>query len=125
MNIFDVIVLGVIQGITEFLPISLVRASGAGQISPERINAGCQPEVWLHLGTLVAVMVYFRRRIITIIQAFPGFSRRICGNRIGRFFGHHSGTLPAVIIGLSFKRYIERLFTLRICCRHANGDRLF
>jgi len=111
MNIFDVIILGVIQGITEFLPISSSGHLVLGKSLLHISTPGVSLEVWLHLGTLVAVMVYFRRRIITIIQALPGLSRPDMRQQDRTLlWALIVGTLPAVIIGLSFKRYIEEAF---------------
>ena len=74
MNIFEAIILGIIQGITEFLPVSSTgHLTVAGKlmniISPEH------PEQWtafiavIQLGTLAAVLIYFWKDIIKIINS--------------------------------------------------------
>ena len=122
MNIFEAIILGIIQGITEFLPISSTgHLTVAGKlmniISPEH------PEQWtafiavIQLGTLAAVLVYFRKDIINIINSFLNdnltsrkrFSEQSQDSKLGWLI--IVGTIPVVIIGLSFKHIIEGTLT--------------
>lgn len=111
MNFFDALILGVIQGLTEFLPIS---SSGHLVITQRLLGVsvpGLHLEIWLHLGTLVAVLVYFRRQIYTIVQAIlflagapePEKNRRL-------FWAVVIGTIPAGVIGVSLEKYIDRAF---------------
>jgi undecaprenyl-diphosphatase len=122
LNIFEAIVLGIIQGITEFLPISSTgHLTVAGKlmnlISPEH------PEQWtafiavIQLGTLAAVLVYFWKDIIKIINSFfndnltsrKKFSEQSQASKLGWLI--IIGTIPVVIIGLSFKHIIEGTLT--------------
>ena len=59
MHIFPVIILAIIQGITEFLPIS---SSAHLLITAEMLNLreNLSLDISLHLGTLMAVLIYFR-----------------------------------------------------------------
>ena len=63
MNIFESIILGIIQGLTEFLPISssghLVLAQHFLGIKME----GILFEIVLHLGTLVAILIYYQKEL--------------------------------------------------------------
>ncbi len=104
------IVLGIVQGLTEFLPIS---SSGhlvlvPGMLGWEEPALGLT--VMLHLGTLVALLIYFRTEIIGLILGFfgqgpdPAASRRIV-----RFLV--VGTIPAVIAGLAFNDFFEDSFS--------------
>lgn len=93
----DSIILGIIQGLTEFLPVS---SSGHLVIFQEILkfnSPGATFEVVLHLGTMLAVIIYFREKILNI--SFDHIKLIIIG------------TIPAVIVGLLFKDQIEALFS--------------
>lgn len=71
MEVWQAIVLGVVQGLTEFLPIS---SSGHLIIFPWLLDwetPGLSFDAALHLGTLLAVLVYFRDEILRMIRAIP------------------------------------------------------
>ncbi|MEA3487341.1 MAG: undecaprenyl-diphosphate phosphatase, partial [Thermodesulfobacteriota bacterium] len=70
MNLWEGILLGVIQGLTEFLPVS---SSGHLVIVQSFIKGFQQPgvlfDVMLHFGTLLAVLVFLRREILNILTS--------------------------------------------------------
>lgn len=117
MNILEAIILGIVQGLTEFLPVSstahlTITGKLLGLISPEH------PEQWtafvavIQLGTLAAVLLYFAQDIRSISLAFlrENYTRTPLGkqsnaSRLGWFV--IIGTLPIVIIGLTLKKVIE------------------
>ena len=72
MDWLQLIVLSLIQGITEFLPIS----SSAHLIIPAQLTSwpdqGLAFDVAVHFGTLIAVVVYFRTEITTMLLATLG-----------------------------------------------------
>lgn len=125
MSLWQAIILGLVQGLTEFIPISstahlTLTGKAMGLIHPER------PEEWtafiavIQMGTLVAVLAYFRRDIISIIRGFiianlaairktPVSDNDLKQSRMGWFV--IIGTLPIVIIGLAFKDQIEGKLT--------------
>ena len=122
MNIFEAIILGIIQGITEFLPISSTgHLTVAGKLM--NIISPAHPEQWtafiavIQLGTLAAVLVYFWKDILNIISAFlkenlssrVSFSKQSQDSKLGWLI--IIGTIPVVIIGLSFKHIIEGTLT--------------
>ena len=71
MTIIDSIIMGIVQGLTEFLPVS---SSGHlaifGSILPSVHNEDMFFDIMLHLGTLVAVCIAFRKEICAIIVEF-------------------------------------------------------
>ncbi|MBP1596709.1 MAG: Undecaprenyl-diphosphatase [Acidobacteria bacterium] len=114
MELFAAAVLGVIQGLTEFLPVS----SSAHLILVPWL-LGWRPEgiafdVSLHVGTAVAILAYFwkdwlelaRESVTGILSGSPLGNRK----RMLMWF-IAAGTLPAVIVGLLFEQEIEE--TLR------------
>jgi undecaprenyl-diphosphatase len=122
MNIFEAIFLGILQGLTEFLPISSTgHLTLAGKffdlISTE------EPYKWtsfiavIQLGTMLAVILYFWKDIINIVKAFLNenvtnkkkFNAQSLNSRLGWYV--IIGTIPVVVIGLGFKHFIEGTFT--------------
>lgn len=108
MDWFQAVVLALIQGLTEFLPVS----SSAHLILPSQIlgwpDQGLAFDVAVHLGTLVAVVAYFRQDIISVVQGFltMGSERRMNPEaRLG--LAVFVGSLPAVVIGFLGKDFIE------------------
>ena len=94
MDLLQVIVLGLVQGLTEFLPIS---SSGHLVLVPKLLGwqeHGLDFDAFLHLGTLAAVLVYFRKDLIEIV-----LHKRRLGIAIV------IGTLPAVLLGFGAKTY--------------------
>lgn len=96
MHFLPVIVLAIIQGITEFLPISssahLILVSEFSDFQEKSLII----DISLHLGTLLAVIVYFRSDIILILLSFfktNDYSQKILGKNI------LIATIPIIIIG--------------------------
>ncbi|MBS1797262.1 MAG: undecaprenyl-diphosphate phosphatase [Acidobacteria bacterium] len=130
MNILQAIILGIVQGLTEFIPISstahLVFASRWTEIykgDPERITATIAV---LQLGTLAAVFIYFAGDIWSITGAFIRDHWNLLTNKRGmRFSGTNGvrpiwlsdeswlgwliiiGSIPIGTVGLYFKKLIE------------------
>lgn len=99
--------LALLQGLTEFLPIS----SSAHLILPSQLlgwpDQGLAFDVAVHFGTLLAVMAYFRRDLWLITQRFvlTGFSRPDDSARLGWFL--IIATIPAGLAGLGLNHWIE------------------
>lgn len=108
MSTFEIILLALIQGITEFLPIS----SSAHLILPSQVlgwtDQGLAFDVAVHLGSLLAVMLYFRKDIINMLLAWvgQGFSRQQSEQSRLAWYVIFA-TLPAVIFGFMFKAHVE------------------
>jgi undecaprenyl-diphosphatase len=108
MTVLQAIIMGAIQGLTEFLPIS----SSGHLVIGERLlglkTPGVTFEIWLHLGTLIAVLIYFWPRIISLIQSL--WSGRQGASGRTTIWALIVGTLPAVIVGFTLKSAIETAF---------------
>ena len=99
---------------TEFLPVS---SSGHLVIGSELLNfqeQGVVFDVCLHLGTLFSVVIVFRREIIAMIKAPFQYFSGSTDLDVKRFFFWDIyvilATLPAVFVGLFFKRYVDSFF---------------
>jgi undecaprenyl-diphosphatase len=122
MNIFEAVFLGILQGFTEFLPISSTgHLTVAGKLM-SLISPGA-PEQWtsfiavIQLGTLVSILIYFWRDLWNISKDFlsenlkerKSFSTQSFNSRTGWFI--IIGTIPVAVIGLLFKDIIEGALT--------------
>lgn len=102
MSIINAIILGLVQGITEFLPIS---SSGHLVIVGQLLGIGNVFifDVLLNFGSLIALAIYYHRRIWSIIvRVFSGKEWLLLAKII-------IATIPTVIIGLAFSNQIETL----------------
>src|SRR5258705_10978764 len=97
--------LGIVQGLTEFLPVSstahLVLISQALGLDPERF--GLSFDVALHLGTALAVLLYFARTWIELVSDVFHLRLRIPLLIV-------IGTLPAALAGVAFQSQVEGAF---------------
>ncbi|MBK9098751.1 MAG: undecaprenyl-diphosphatase UppP [bacterium] len=122
MSIFEAILLGIIQGLSEFLPIS---STGHLTVAGKLMNliSAEHPEQWtsfiavIQLGTMLAVLVYFWKDLLAIVKDFfndnvikrLSYSKQQVNSKIGWLI--IIGTIPVVIIGLAFKDAIEGALT--------------
>jgi undecaprenyl-diphosphatase len=104
------VLLGAIQGLTEFLPVSssahliLARAFFGWEMAPE---FGLAFDVALHVGTLAAILLFFRAEIMGMVASLPGMlspspTRSALLARMIVI-----GTVPVVIVGLLFSDFVE------------------
>ncbi|EGA65300.1 undecaprenyl-diphosphate phosphatase [Vibrio brasiliensis] len=108
MSYFEAFILALIQGLTEFLPIS----SSAHLILPSAIlgwqDQGLAFDVAVHVGTLAAVVIYFRSEVVSLLSAF--FASIFKGERSKESklaWMILLATIPACIFGLLMKDFIE------------------
>lgn len=93
------IVLGVIQGLTEFIPVS---SSGHLILIPKLLNwadQGLAYDATIHLGTILAVLIYFRKDLIDVVKNLSA-RRDSLGYQIAL------ASIPAVISGMFLKDFI-------------------
>lgn len=110
MTLIQAIILGIVQGLTEFLPIS---SSAHLRIVPEFMgmqDPGAAFTAIIQIGTLAAVMLYFAKDIVSISGAvisglFKGKPLETDEARTGWMIA--VGTIPIVVFGLLFKHEIE------------------
>ena len=107
--VWKMLVLGVVQGASEFLPIS----SSGHLVLAERLlefkEAGLSGVIFLHFGTLVALIVFFAKRIAGIIRSLfkTGEERRMNLRLILLIL---IASIPAGLVGLLAREPIERVF---------------
>ncbi len=113
MSLFEAIFLGFVQGATEFLPVS---SSGHLVLVPYLFNLpepGLSMISIVHLGTLLAVLIYFRQDIWRIVAAvLTGLVEKrpfaTAESRLGWFIV--LGSVPAAVAGLLLESFFEQVF---------------
>jgi undecaprenyl-diphosphatase len=106
MSFLEAVVLGVVQGVTEFIPIS---SSGHLVLVPEALGwdqPGLTFDVLLHVASLIALLIYFSGDLVDLFRGFragePGSRRMVWLLSIG--------TIPAAVAGVVWGDYFERSF---------------
>lgn len=112
MTIFQAIVLGLIQGLTEFLPISSSAHLALAPLLLGWKDPGLAFDVALHFGTLIAVLWYFRDQWIALIKAAAGIvsARRIDTVEKKRLIYLIIATIPGAVGGLLLEEKAETVF---------------
>jgi undecaprenyl-diphosphatase len=110
MNLFQAIVIGIIQGLTEFIPVS---SNAHIRIIPALLgwnDPGAAFTAVIQWGTLVAVIIYFRHEIGRLTKAVFDdlFFQRFCRTADAKLAWMIAlGTIPIVVVGLTFKKFIK------------------
>jgi len=122
VDIFEAVILGLVQGLTEFLPVS---SSGHLLIVPWLFNWEQPPlafDAALHFGTLIAVVVYFRSELLRMLRAIPVALRNLGQLLRGEAIDHPLapdarlglliviGCIPGGIAGVIGNDAIDRFF---------------
>ena len=119
MTLLQAFILGVVQGLTEFLPISSSGHLVIGQHLFGLQQADLAFDVSVHVGTLVAVVIFFRHDIRALLMALvrwrpsaPHRSVTTDGSDIDARLAMliFLGSIPTALIGLAIKRYEATLF---------------
>jgi undecaprenyl-diphosphatase len=110
MEIIDAIILGIVQGMTEFLPVS---SSGHLELGSAILGDQKIPEesllftVVLHFATALATILVFRRDVAIILEGLFKFK----WNEETQFSAKILfSMIPAVVVGLFFEEQLEQLF---------------
>ena len=119
MNIFQGIIIGIVQGLTEFLPVS----SSAHRIFIQKllgVESSLAFYTFLHLGSLLAVLIYFRADIYKMIRAWLLSVGDILQHRFKEGFYSDPykrlswyvilATIPVGIAGVFFESQVDALF---------------
>ena len=131
MDALEALLLGIVQGLTEWLPVS---SSGHLVIAQELLelpaNENLVFDLVVHLGTLVAVCVYFRKELWRILSSlFMSKARRgEPENQLRRLgFMLLIGTIPVAVVGVLLTDYIDDIFDLQLvgCALIVNAAALF
>ena len=102
MELFQATILGLLQGLTEFIPVS---SSGHLVIARDILgfkDQGLIFDIFLHLATLIAVIIYFRKDWLDILKNIT--------KKSGLFWQIIIATIPAIIIGFLASDLIENFF---------------
>lgn len=110
MSFWEAVLLGVVQGFTEWLPISSTAHLMVFDALARGKDAGAGFTAVIQLGTLLACIIYFRRDIIRLLLAWLNDFRQMSYGT-----SHDArlawmiivGTIPVVFFGLAFKKYIR------------------
>jgi len=106
VSTLEALVLGAVQGLTEFIPIS---SSGHLVLVPEALGwdrPGLAFDVLLHVASLVALLVYFRHELAGVVRG--AFERDPAARRMILLLA--VGTVPAGVAGLALGDYFESTF---------------
>ena len=114
MSLIAIIVLGIIQGLTEFFPVSssghLVLFQNMFGLKEPQIFA----DVMLHMGTLISLFVFLRRELLQLFKGFFLFVRKpqkhYTDPRVKRIFALVLASIPTALIGYFFSDFFESLF---------------
>ena len=108
VNYLEAIIIGLIQGITEWLPIS----SSGHLVLIESIFKVKEPIIYVavvHLASLIALFIIFRRDIINIIKSWIKLDFKSESSKLGIYV--IIGILPAALVGYLFFDFFKKMFT--------------
>ena len=108
MNWLEALILGLVQGLTEFLPVS---SSGHLAIGREMLGVGVSGdlvfEVTVHAATVLSTIVVFRKEILKLLRGFFKFKMNDETDYILKIA---VSMIPVFVVGVFFKDYVEELF---------------
>jgi undecaprenyl-diphosphatase len=112
MSVLEGVLLGILQGLTEFLPVSSSGHLALAEHFAGVRGQGVTYEVFVHFGTALAVIWFFRRRVASIVVAAAGFLlRRRYDIEEARTALHLAiGTIPAALVGYFLEDHVARAF---------------
>jgi undecaprenyl-diphosphatase len=108
LDVIEALILGLVQGLTEFFPVSSSGHLAMFQaLFGGREEGGLLFEVAVHVATLVAIVIFYRERIRALVVGFFRRDRESI-DYVGKLV---VATLPAVVVGLTAKDLIEEQFS--------------
>ncbi len=109
MDIISPVILGILQGVTEFLPVSSSAHLVVGQELLGVQQPGMLMEVALHLGTLLSVVIYFRHDLVSLARGslLAGRAGKMARLEVGYLV---LATLPAVVVALTLADQVSAAF---------------
>lgn len=111
MPMLHIIVLALIQGITELLPIS---SSGHLILAPDLLHwedQGVELDVAMHIGSMFALILYFWKDVLNLFKGFFSVCKLNTETQDARFFMHLVvASIPAVIVGLILHVFFKDIF---------------
>ena len=111
MTILQALILGLVQGLTEFLPVS---SSGHLVLGQKLLGFSKPPvafDILVHVGTLTAIFIFFRKELLVDLKNFLSALRSGSLEKIPKIFWLVViGTIPAVIVGFSVNSFLEKIF---------------
>jgi undecaprenyl-diphosphatase len=121
MSFLEAIILGVVQGITEFLPISssghLILGQSLFHLNSESLKSF---DIAVHFGTLLAIFYYFRKDYLALIKAKIAWIKGKLGQKVEitpeikenqkLLLMLILGTIPAILVGLTLEEIIDAQF---------------
>lgn len=118
MDLLQALIMGIVQGVTEWLPVS---SSGHLVIVQKLLGVSSSEnlvfDLVVHLGTLFAVIAYFRNELGRIVMSVLAFRSRNSSEDVQRRMLALMlliGTIPAAVAGVAFKEEIEQAFDVRL-----------
>ncbi len=111
MTLFQSFILGIIQGLTEFIPVS---STAHLLITQQILGISANDAVFSFLilvqwGTLVSLFIYFREDILNLVKAFLAKPFSSEENSLAWYI--ITATIPALLVGYLLKDILEKLFT--------------
>lgn len=125
MELYQGIILGILQGLTEFLPVSSSGHLVLGQTYFGMTESQLVFDISVHMGTLLAIMVVYRSEILIMIRSVVNFIRQFHGLAAAKKSIKQDeylqmavaiivGSVPTAVIGLVLKKFEHFLFSSAI-----------
>ena len=105
MDIFDLLLLSIVQGLTEFLPVS---SSAHLILISEFLDSNDQGivfDVAVHLGTLFAAIIYFRKEVVEMIRGLSFKEENKQGTQ--QLINISIGVLPILLLGFLLRDFVD------------------
>ncbi|MEZ4772835.1 MAG: undecaprenyl-diphosphate phosphatase [Bacteroidia bacterium] len=110
MNIIQAIILGIVQGLTEFLPVSSSGHIELGKVLLNTENVGIDFSILVHIATALSTVIVFRKDIAQLLVSIIRLQREYIEYAAKLILS----AVPVGIVGLAFKDELEVLFEGRI-----------